>query len=71
MVAKLRKGFKSGKTRKKSYRIQQLKNLFRMLEEKEEEILEAGYKDLRKVSSKVTGCIASSYILSERHILCV
>ena len=52
MVAKLRKGFKSGKTRDKSYRIQQLKNLFRMLEEKEDEILEAGYNDLRKVSSE-------------------
>ena len=49
MVAKLRKGFKSGKTREKSYRIQQLKNLFKMLEEKEDQILEAGYKDLRKV----------------------
>ena len=63
MVAKLRKGFKSGKTCEKSYRIQQLKNLFRMLEEKEEEILEAVYKDLRKVSSKVTGCIASLCML--------
>ena len=50
MVAKLRKGFKNGKTREKSYRIQQLKNLFRMLEEKEDKILEAGYNDLKKVS---------------------
>ena len=52
MVDKLRKGFKSGKTREKSYRIQQLKNLFKMLEEREDQILEAGYNDLRKVNSK-------------------
>ena len=50
MVAKLRKGFRNGKTREKSYRIQ-LKNLFRMLEEKEDKILEAEYNDLKKVSS--------------------
>jgi len=52
MVAKLRKGFNSGKTREKSYRVQQLRNLFTMLEEKEDKILEAVYNDLRKVTGR-------------------
>ena len=51
MVDKLRKGFKSGKTRERSYRIDQLKQLFKMLDEKEDKLLEAVYNDLRKVSS--------------------
>jgi len=50
MVEKLRESFRSGKTREKSFRIKQLKNLLRMLDEKEDEITEAGYRDLRKVN---------------------
>jgi len=50
MVKKLRESFRSGKTRQKSFRIQQLKNLLRMLDEKEDEITEAGHRDLRKVN---------------------
>jgi len=49
MVARLRKGFRSGITREKDYRIKQLRNLFRMLDEEEEKILKAVYSDLRKV----------------------
>jgi len=51
MVKTLRNSFKAGKTREKSFRIQQLKNLLRMLDEKEDEITEAGYRDLRKVTN--------------------
>ena len=50
MVAKLRKAFNTGKTRPKQYRLQQLKSLLRMLEEKEDEIATAIYNDLRRVS---------------------
>ena len=46
--------------------MQQLKNLYRMLEEKEDQILEAGYKDLRKVSSKAARYV---YIASLRNLL--
>ena len=67
MVKKLRESFRSGKTRKKSFRIQQLKNLLRMLDEREDEITEAGHRDLRKVNLLMCNicivCIRSSAYL--------
>ncbi|XP_065902137.1 aldehyde dehydrogenase, dimeric NADP-preferring-like isoform X2 [Dysidea avara] len=46
MVEQLLDSFNAGRTREKSFRIQQLKNLLRMLDEKEDEITEAGFRDL-------------------------
>ena len=50
MVEQLLDSFNTGRTREKSFRIQQLKNLLRMLDEKEDEITEAGFQDLGRVS---------------------
>jgi len=50
MVDNLRAAFNTGKTRPKQYRLQQLKSLLHMLEDKEDEIATAVYNDLRKVS---------------------
>ena len=48
-MARLRAGFRSHKTLDLSYRKTQLRNLKRLLEENEKQILEAMWKDLRKV----------------------
>ena len=56
MVEQLLETFKSGKTREKSFRIQQLRNILRMLNEKEDEITEAVFRDLRRVSMHVCTC---------------
>ena len=48
-MARLRAGFRSRKTLELSFRRNQLRNLKRLLEENEKQILEALWKDLRKV----------------------
>lgn len=48
LVEELRTTFKSGKTKSYEWRISQLKNIARMIEEKEKEIIEALHKDLSK-----------------------
>ena len=48
-MARLRAGFRSHKTLELSYRKTQLRNLKRLLEENEKQILEALWNDLRKV----------------------
>lgn len=48
IVGDLRDAFNSGKTKSLKFRLQQLKNLLRFLEENEEEILDALFKDLHK-----------------------
>ena len=70
MVAKLRKGFRSDKTRDKDYRIKQLRNLFRMLEEQEDKILKAVYNDLKKVCI-YDSHLALSYVHIRTHSTCI
>jgi len=48
VVASVRQAFMTGKTRPVEWRVTQLKNLLRMMEENEQLICEALYKDLRK-----------------------
>ena len=50
-MARLRAGFRSHKTLELSYRKTQLRNLKRLLEENEKQIVEALWKDLRKVGA--------------------
>jgi len=63
MVEQLLDSFKSGKTRDKSFRIQQLRELLRMLDEKEDEITDAIYKDLKRVNVYASFFIAYTCIL--------
>ena len=48
-VKKLRDTYRTGKTKDVEFRREQLRNLLRLMDENEEEILEAVHKDLRKV----------------------
>lgn len=48
MLSRLRQSYASGKTRPVKYRLQQLRALLRMYEERNDEILEALRKDMRK-----------------------
>ena len=48
-MSSVRNSFASGKTKNVQFRIQQLKNLLRFYNENAEKILDAVYKDLRKV----------------------
>ena len=49
IVARLRAGFRSHKTLPKEYRVQQLKNLQRMVEENMDRLSQALWDDLHKV----------------------
>lgn len=48
LVEELRKSFNSGRTKSYEWRMLQLNNIARMLDEKEKDIIEALYKDLSK-----------------------
>ena len=48
-VKKLRDTYRTGRTKDVEFRREQLRNLLRLMDENEEEILEAVHKDLRKV----------------------
>lgn len=48
-VKKLRETYRTGRTKDVEFRREQLRNLLRLMDENEEEILEAVHKDLRKV----------------------
>lgn len=48
LVKELRNSFNSGRTKSYEWRMSQLENIAKMLEEKEKEITEALYKDLSK-----------------------
>lgn len=48
LVKELRKSFNSGRTKSYEWRMLQLSNIARMLDEKEKDIVEALYKDLSK-----------------------
>lgn len=48
LVKELRKSFNSGRTKSYEWRMLQLNNIARMLDEKERDIIEALYKDLSK-----------------------
>lgn len=50
-VARARKAFETGRSKSLEYRIMQLKNLQRLLMEREKEIAEAMKKDLNKVTT--------------------
>lgn len=53
-MSSLRQAYNSGKTRPIEFRIQQLKNMDRMIRENQNEILEALGKDLRKPKLEAT-----------------
>ena len=55
-MERVRKSFAAHKTLPIDYRIGQLKNLKKLLEENKEKILDAVYKDLHKVLYGVTLC---------------
>lgn len=48
-VKKLRDTYRTGRTKDVEFRREQLRNLLRLMDENEEEILEAVHKDLHKV----------------------
>lgn len=48
LIAELRRGFDSGRTRSYEWRAEQLKGIARMIEEKEAEIMAALHDDLAK-----------------------
>ena len=52
-MARLRAGFRSHRTLELSYRRTQLRNLKKLLEDNEKQIMEALWKDLRKVRISV------------------
>ncbi|XP_008246188.1 PREDICTED: aldehyde dehydrogenase family 3 member B1-like, partial [Prunus mume] len=63
LVKELRNSFNSGRTKSYEWRMSQLENIAKMLEEKEKEITEALYKDLSKpeVEAFISECLFISY----------
>lgn len=63
VVARARKAFETGRSKSLDYRIFQLKNLQRLLTERQKEISDAIKKDLNRVSSVIFFLICNKQYL--------
>lgn len=75
MMEKLRSSFSSGRTRSYEWRVTQLKNILRLCDEREQDIVDALRKDISKpelesIIYEVKSCSSSSVVLDRLFMLC-